>query len=142
MLRIVVSTANLIDQDWRDIEDTVWIQDVPRRPSPIPHELKADDFPSKLESNLYAIDVAPSIVVLSRLVYVAPVCVFLSCGANMVFSGMPTFHSILFVPVCFPRAGASPAYAQHLSRASQGSTWAGLLLSSRDIQPSCAPSTC
>ena len=61
MLRIVVSTANLIDQDWRDIEDTVWIQDVPRRPSPIPHELKADDFPSKLESDLYAINVAPSI---------------------------------------------------------------------------------
>lgn len=83
----------------------------------------------------------PSLV-LSRLVCVVPMCVFLSRGAKMVFSSMPTFHSIPFVPVYFARAGTSPAYAQHLSLASRGSTRAGLLLSSRDIQPSCAPSTC
>jgi len=45
-LRIVISTANLIEHDWRDIENTVWVQDVPRRPSPIAHEPKADDFAS------------------------------------------------------------------------------------------------
>ncbi|KAF8264858.1 tyrosyl-DNA phosphodiesterase-domain-containing protein [Lactarius quietus] len=60
-LRVVVSTANLMDHDWRDIENTVWVQDVPRRPSPIPHEPKADDFPSVLERVLYAINVAPAI---------------------------------------------------------------------------------
>ncbi|KAI9431173.1 phospholipase D/nuclease [Lactarius indigo] len=60
-LRIVVSTANLMDHDWRDIENTVWVQDVPRRPSPVPHEPKSDDFPSVLERVLYAINVAPAI---------------------------------------------------------------------------------
>ena len=60
-MRIVVSTANLIDHDWRDIENTVWIQDVPRRPSPIPYEPKIDDFPSALESVLYAINLVPAI---------------------------------------------------------------------------------
>ncbi|KAF8498085.1 phospholipase D/nuclease [Russula emetica] len=60
-LRVVVSTANLMDHDWRDIENTVWVQDVPRRPSPIPHQPKSDDFPSTLESVLDAINVAPAI---------------------------------------------------------------------------------
>jgi tyrosyl-DNA phosphodiesterase-1 len=50
-----------MDHDWRDIENTVWVQDVPRRPSPIPHEPKTEDFPSTLESVLYAINVAPAI---------------------------------------------------------------------------------
>ncbi|KAH9957834.1 tyrosyl-DNA phosphodiesterase-domain-containing protein [Russula dissimulans] len=60
-LRVIVSTANLMDHDWRDIENTVWVQDVPRRLSPIPHEPKADDFPSTFEHVLYAINVAPAI---------------------------------------------------------------------------------
>ena len=50
-----------MDHDWRDIENTVWVQDVPQRPSPIPHEPKADDFPSVFERVLYAINVAPAI---------------------------------------------------------------------------------
>jgi hypothetical protein len=50
-----------MDHDWRDIENTVWVQDVPRRPSPIPHELNTDDFPSTFESVLYAVNVAPAI---------------------------------------------------------------------------------
>ena len=54
---------------------TVWVLDVPRRPSPIPHELKADDFPSKLESVLYAINIAPAMASCLDLVCVAPVCV-------------------------------------------------------------------
>ena len=57
----MISTANLIDHDWRDIENTVWVQDVPRRPSPIAHEPKADDFASVFERVLYAINVAPAI---------------------------------------------------------------------------------
>ena len=61
MLRIVVSTANPMDHNWQDIENTVWIHGVPRWSSPIPQELKADDFPSKLESVLYAINVAPAV---------------------------------------------------------------------------------
>jgi tyrosyl-DNA phosphodiesterase-1 len=64
-LRIVISTANLMDHDWRDIENTVWVQDVPRRPSPIPHEAKADDFPAILERVLYAVNVAPAIASLA-----------------------------------------------------------------------------
>jgi tyrosyl-DNA phosphodiesterase 1 len=64
-LRIVVSTANLMDHDWRDIENTVWVQDVPRRLSPIPHEAKADDFPATLERILYAVNVAPAIATLA-----------------------------------------------------------------------------
>ncbi|KAI0290274.1 tyrosyl-DNA phosphodiesterase-domain-containing protein [Multifurca ochricompacta] len=60
-LRVVVSTANLMDHDWRDIENTVWVQDVPRRPLPISHEPRADDFPSTLERVLYAVNVAPAI---------------------------------------------------------------------------------
>ncbi|KAL4252985.1 tyrosyl-DNA phosphodiesterase family protein [Abortiporus biennis] len=32
-LRIAVSTANLIEIDWRDIENTVWVQDIRRQPS-------------------------------------------------------------------------------------------------------------
>jgi tyrosyl-DNA phosphodiesterase-1 len=47
--------------DWRDIENTVWVQDVPRRPSPVPHDPKADDFPSVLEHVLCDINVAPAI---------------------------------------------------------------------------------
>src|SRR6202789_2562084 len=50
-----------MDHDWRDIENTVWGQDVSRRISPIPHQPKGDDFPSTLESVLYAINVAPAI---------------------------------------------------------------------------------
>jgi len=50
-----------MDHDWRDIENTVWVQDVPRRPSRIPHQPKSDDFPSTLESVLDAINVAPAI---------------------------------------------------------------------------------
>ena len=47
--------------DWRDVENTVWVQDVPRRPSPIPHEPDADDFPSVLERILCAINLAPAV---------------------------------------------------------------------------------
>lgn len=50
-----------MDHDWRDIENTVWVQDVSRRPSPLPYEPKLDDFPSILESVLCAVNVQPAL---------------------------------------------------------------------------------
>jgi len=60
-LRVVISTANLIDYDWRDIENAVWLQDVPPRPKPISHEAKIDDFPSILQNILHAVNVRPAL---------------------------------------------------------------------------------
>lgn len=57
----MLSTANLMDHDWRDIENTVWVQDVSRRPSPLPYEPKLDDFPSILEGVLRAVNVQPAL---------------------------------------------------------------------------------
>ncbi|CDO75716.1 hypothetical protein BN946_scf184493.g14 [Trametes cinnabarina] len=49
-LRVVVSTANLVDYDWRDIENTVWVQDVPKRSEPIASPSKTDkeNFPTTM----------------------------------------------------------------------------------------------
>ncbi|KAF8547998.1 phospholipase D/nuclease [Imleria badia] len=61
-LRVVISTANLIDYDWRDIENAVWLQDVPPRSKPIPHERKViDDFPSIMQKVLHAVNVHPAL---------------------------------------------------------------------------------
>jgi len=80
-LRLVLSTANLVDHDWRDIENTVWVQDVPRRASPIPHEPKIDDFPSTFEDVLRAVNVAPALASLiatdvrrPRVYHRVPIC--------------------------------------------------------------------
>ncbi|EPQ56055.1 phospholipase D/nuclease [Gloeophyllum trabeum ATCC 11539] len=56
-LRVVVTTANFVDFDWRDIENTVWLQDIPLRSSPIPHDPKATDFPAAFERVLKALNV-------------------------------------------------------------------------------------
>ncbi|KAH7882123.1 tyrosyl-DNA phosphodiesterase-domain-containing protein [Phlebopus sp. FC_14] len=62
-LRIVISTANLIDYDWRDIENAVWLQDIPLRSPPIPHDPKiVDDFPSIMQSVLRAVNVHAALV--------------------------------------------------------------------------------
>ncbi|KAG1873180.1 tyrosyl-DNA phosphodiesterase-domain-containing protein [Suillus subluteus] len=61
-LRVVISTANLIDHDWRDIENAVWLQDLPPRSAPIPHDPKAiDDFPSIMQNVLRAVNVRPAL---------------------------------------------------------------------------------
>jgi len=61
-LRVVVSTANLIAYDWRDMENTVWLQDVPLRSSPIAHDPKAtDDFPAVLQRMLHSMHVRPAL---------------------------------------------------------------------------------
>ncbi|KAF8222342.1 phospholipase D/nuclease [Tricholoma matsutake] len=57
-LRVVVSTANLIAYDWRDMENTVWLQDVQLRSSPIAHDPKAtDDFAAVLQRVLHSMHV-------------------------------------------------------------------------------------
>ncbi|KAI0056848.1 phospholipase D/nuclease, partial [Artomyces pyxidatus] len=61
-LRIAVSTANLVEIDWRDIENTVWVQDVPRRSSPIAHDSKASDFPATFEYVLKSLNVEPALM--------------------------------------------------------------------------------
>ncbi|OSD00730.1 phospholipase D/nuclease [Trametes coccinea BRFM310] len=67
-LRVVVSTANLVDYDWRDIENSVWVQDVPKRAEPITTLAKSDkeDFPSTMVRVLHALNVAPALVNMLR----------------------------------------------------------------------------
>ncbi|KAF8064419.1 tyrosyl-DNA phosphodiesterase-domain-containing protein [Lyophyllum atratum] len=61
-LRIVVSTANLVSYDWREIENTVWLQDLPLRSKPIPHDPRApQDFPTVLQGVLHALNVQPAL---------------------------------------------------------------------------------
>ncbi|KAG2102625.1 tyrosyl-DNA phosphodiesterase-domain-containing protein [Suillus cothurnatus] len=61
-LRVVISTANLIDYDWRDIENAVWLQDLPPRSTPIPPDPKViDDFPSIMQNVLRAVNVRPAL---------------------------------------------------------------------------------
>ncbi|KAI0673243.1 phospholipase D/nuclease [Trametes maxima] len=61
-LRVVVSTANLIEYDWRDIENSVWVQDVPKRPSPVSLPSDTEDFASTMVRVLHALNVAPALV--------------------------------------------------------------------------------
>ncbi|KAI0350558.1 phospholipase D/nuclease [Trametes cingulata] len=65
-LRVVVSTANLVDYDWRDIENTVWVQDVPKlqapAPAPAPPSSDAEDFASSMIRVLHALNVAPALI--------------------------------------------------------------------------------
>ncbi|KAI0087489.1 tyrosyl-DNA phosphodiesterase-domain-containing protein [Irpex rosettiformis] len=65
-LRVVVSTANLIEHDWRDIENSVWVQDIPARANPLAHDPKADDFPSIMVRILRSVNVAPALITLMR----------------------------------------------------------------------------
>ncbi|KAG8952310.1 hypothetical protein FRC04_004738 [Tulasnella sp. 424] len=60
-LRIMVSTANFVDYDWRDIENTAWVQDFPLRSKPIEHDPKADDFPAQFQHVLSKLNFAPAI---------------------------------------------------------------------------------
>ncbi|KAI6134297.1 tyrosyl-DNA phosphodiesterase-domain-containing protein [Pisolithus croceorrhizus] len=56
-LRVVISTANLIDYDWRDIENAVWLQDIPPLPQSSPQDHKiTNDFPSIMEHVLRSVN--------------------------------------------------------------------------------------
>ncbi|KIJ27239.1 hypothetical protein M422DRAFT_191264 [Sphaerobolus stellatus SS14] len=54
-LRLSIPTANFAEWDWKDIENSVWLQDIPKFPSPIPHDRKAEDFPALLVRTLDAL---------------------------------------------------------------------------------------
>lgn len=76
-LRIVISTANLIAYDWRDMENvlfpslhstltliaaqSVWLQDIPLRSKPIDNRKVTDDFPAILQRTLHAVNVRPAL---------------------------------------------------------------------------------
>ncbi|TFK36150.1 tyrosyl-DNA phosphodiesterase-domain-containing protein [Crucibulum laeve] len=61
-LRVVISTANLIAYDWRDMENTVWLQDVPLRASPTRADPKVtDDFPAVLTYVLGSLNIRPAL---------------------------------------------------------------------------------
>ncbi|GJE97021.1 tyrosyl-DNA phosphodiesterase [Phanerochaete sordida] len=66
-LRVVVSTANVIEYDWRDVENSVWLQDVPLRATPITHDSKAHDFPAAFMRVLHGVNVAPALISLSKI---------------------------------------------------------------------------
>ncbi|KAH9941389.1 phospholipase D/nuclease [Amylocystis lapponica] len=61
-LRVVVSTANLVEIDWRDIENSAWVQDVPARPAPVAHDPKAADFAAAMIHVLRSVNVAPALL--------------------------------------------------------------------------------
>ncbi|THH28564.1 hypothetical protein EUX98_g5632 [Antrodiella citrinella] len=65
-LRVVVSTANLIQYDWRDIENTAWVQDFPLRSAPIPHDPKATDFPATFSRILRSLNVVAALLNMAR----------------------------------------------------------------------------
>ncbi|KAG8883768.1 hypothetical protein FRB97_005942 [Tulasnella sp. 331] len=65
-LRVIIPTANFIAYDWRDIENTVWVQDVPLRRSSTgadepPDVTTADDFPSRLQYALRKLNFAQAL---------------------------------------------------------------------------------
>ncbi|KAI5120005.1 hypothetical protein M0805_008466 [Coniferiporia weirii] len=64
-LRVAVPTANFVDYDWRDIENTVWLQDVKLRETPIRHDPKATDFPGTLQRVLHALNVPAALTKLT-----------------------------------------------------------------------------
>ncbi|KAJ8468157.1 hypothetical protein ONZ51_g9818 [Trametes cubensis] len=61
-LRVIVSTANLVEYDWRDIENSVWVQDIPKRPEPITSPANTEDFAAAMVRVLHALNVAPALV--------------------------------------------------------------------------------
>ncbi|EIW56343.1 phospholipase D/nuclease [Trametes versicolor FP-101664 SS1] len=65
-LRVVVSTANLVEYDWRDIENSVWVQDIPKRPSPVTQPADTEDFASAMVRVLHALNVAPALINMLR----------------------------------------------------------------------------
>ncbi|KAH7333757.1 tyrosyl-DNA phosphodiesterase-domain-containing protein [Rhizoctonia solani] len=67
-LRIVIPTANFQPHDWKDIENSIWLQDVPLRTGPPPptnrrnkDDPTAEGFPERLERVLKALNVEPAL---------------------------------------------------------------------------------
>ncbi|KAH6912166.1 hypothetical protein BKA70DRAFT_1145523 [Coprinopsis sp. MPI-PUGE-AT-0042] len=64
-LRVVISTANLAPYDWREIENTVWLQDIPKRSTLGSKQGPGDDFPGVLQYMLNGVNVAPALKIMA-----------------------------------------------------------------------------
>lgn len=51
----------MADCDSWNVFQTTWVQDLPKRPSPVAHDPKADDFPASFVRVLHALNVAPAL---------------------------------------------------------------------------------
>ncbi|KAJ7595721.1 tyrosyl-DNA phosphodiesterase-domain-containing protein [Mycena floridula] len=62
-IRVVVTTANLIAHDYRNIENYMWLQDIPLRAKPLTKEPKQDDddFAAILQRVLHSLNVRPAL---------------------------------------------------------------------------------
>ncbi|EJD52434.1 phospholipase D/nuclease [Auricularia subglabra TFB-10046 SS5] len=62
-LRVAIPTANFIQYDWRDIENAVWLQDIPKRDAPTPFAKlpKELDFAAQLVDTLRALNVGRAV---------------------------------------------------------------------------------
>ncbi|CCA72701.1 hypothetical protein PIIN_06638 [Serendipita indica DSM 11827] len=61
-LRLVLPTANFIDYDWRDIENTAWVQDFPPLSKPaVGREATSSAFASTLQMVLTKLNVSPAL---------------------------------------------------------------------------------
>ncbi|KAJ1299263.1 hypothetical protein OPQ81_002217 [Rhizoctonia solani] len=67
-LRVVIPTANFQPHDWKDIENSVWLQDIPLRTGPPPpnypqtkSDPKSEGFSERLERVLKALNVEPAL---------------------------------------------------------------------------------
>lgn len=65
-LRVVISTANLVPFDYRDIENMVWLQDIPPRGTPTTNDPKADDFPSTMQRVLHGVNVRRALELMAQ----------------------------------------------------------------------------
>ncbi|KII83975.1 hypothetical protein PLICRDRAFT_180003 [Plicaturopsis crispa FD-325 SS-3] len=66
-LRVVISTANLIEYDWHYLENTLWVQDVKRRDAPIPRDPRAtEDFASVMTYVLVNLKAGPALEQMKR----------------------------------------------------------------------------
>lgn len=148
-LRVVISTANLIDHDWRDIENVgsftflgsapcykilqaVWLQDIPPRSTPIPHERKVvDDFPSIIQKVLHAVNVHPALA--NMLVHDVSTASYILPCTNTALSILGSLFVLLRTSA--PN-GISPKLLSSLYPPSQGNTKGGQRSSKQAIHAS------
>ncbi|KAF8905618.1 tyrosyl-DNA phosphodiesterase-domain-containing protein [Mucidula mucida] len=69
-MRVAITTANLCKEDYRDIENLLWLQDIPPRPTALTHDpkyvAKLDDFPSVMQRTLHALGVKEALTITLR----------------------------------------------------------------------------
>ncbi|KAG8970149.1 hypothetical protein FRC03_011167 [Tulasnella sp. 419] len=67
-LRVMITTANFVSYDWKDIENTAWVQDIPRRTTTCsstndqePAQFSGSFFAEQLQGVLKALNVSPAL---------------------------------------------------------------------------------